>query len=190
MQTGLLARCVDSWRTAIGDTMTDHACRQTITALASGRILEAPPLGACTIGELEAALPGLDAAEDIVGTLGRDGSQVCWRAVREGIAGHVLRVWHDGDDVLVIELERPKPAGGWPALRDQLGAPSQKVGVFREIVKVEEGLWFYSARGVAAQTSHAGERLDRVMVFPPTTAGDFIAHLAMSLVPPRDQPRD
>jgi hypothetical protein len=166
--------------------MTDHACRQTITALASGRILDAPPLGACTIGELEEALPGLDTAEDIVGMLGRDGSQVCLRTVREGIAGNVLRVWHDGDDVLAIELERPQPAGGWPALRDQLGAPSQKLGVFRE-VKVDEGLWFYSARGVAAQTSYAGERLDRVMVYPPTTGGDFIAHLAMSLVPPRDQ---
>jgi hypothetical protein len=167
--------------------MTD-ACTQTITALASGHILDAPPLGACTIRQLAIALPGLDAAEDNVGTLGRGGSRVSWRAVREGIAGNRLRVWHDGDCVLAIELERPQPAGGWPALRDQLGAPSQKLGVFRD-AKAEEGLWFYSARGVAAQTSQAGEQLDRVMVFPPTTAGDFIAHLAMSLVPPRDQPR-
>ena len=170
--------------------MPHHTCQQTITALASGRILDAPPLGACTIGQLATALPGLDAAEDNLGALGRDGSQVSWRAVREGIAGNVLRVWHDGDGVLLIELERPEPEGGWPALRDQLGAPSQKVGVFREVVKAEQGLWFYSARGVAAQTSLAGERLDRVMVFPPTTAGHFIAHLAMSLIPPRDQPGD
>lgn len=167
--------------------MTDAACKETITALASGRILEAPPLGACTIGDLATALPGLDAAEDNLGAVGRDGSQVSWRAVREGIAGNVLRVWHDGETVRVIELERPEPAGGWPALRDQLGAPTQKLGVYRP---VEEGLWFYSARGVAAQISHAGEQLDRVMVFPPTTAGDFIAHLAMSLSPPRGRARD
>jgi hypothetical protein len=170
--------------------MTAEAFKQTITALASGHILDAPPLGACTIDELATALPGLEAAEDVVGALGRDGSQVSWRAVREGIAGNMLRVWHDGETVHVIELVRPEPAGGWPALRDQLGVPSQKLGVFRDVVKVEQGLWFYSARGVAAQISHAGDRLDRVMVFPPTTAGDFIAHLAMSLVPPRDQPRD
>jgi hypothetical protein len=170
--------------------MTEPTCKQTITALAAGRILDAPPLGACTIGELATALPGLDAAEDTIGTLGRDGSQVSWRAVREGIAGNVLRVWHDGDAVRVIELERPEPAGGWPALRDQLGAPSQKLDVFREVVKVEAGLWFYCGRGVAAQTSRDGERLDRVMVFPPTTESDFIAHLAMSLVPPRDRPMD
>lgn len=168
--------------------MTDAACMQTITALASGRILEAPRLGVCTVGDLAAALPGLEAAEDNVGTLGRDGSQVSWRAVREGIAGHVLRVWHDGASVLAIELERPDPAGGWPALRDQLGAPSQRFDVVRDIIKVEHGLWFYGARGVAAQTSLGGERLDRVMVFPPTTADDFIAHLAMSLVPARDRP--
>ena len=167
--------------------MTHAACKQTITALASGHILEAPPLPTCTIEELAAALPGLDAAEDNLGALGRDGSQVSWRAVRDGIAGNVLRVWHDGERVRVIELERPEPAGGWPALRDQLGAPTQKLGVFRDVV-LEEGLWFYSARGVAAQTSHAGEQLDRVMVFPPTTAGDFIAHLAMSLAPPRQRP--
>ena len=167
--------------------MTEPACQQTITALAAGRILDAPPLGACTIEQLATALPGLDNAEDNVGTLGRDGCQVSWRAVREGIAGHVLRVWHDGDGVLAIELERPEPTGGWPLLRDQLGAPSQKFDVLRDIVRVEEGLWFYNARGVAAQTSLAGERLDRVMVFPPTTADDFIAHLAMSLVPLRDR---
>lgn len=168
--------------------MTDAACKQTITALASGRILDAPPLPACTIDELALALPGLDAAEDNLGALGRDGSQVSWRAVRDGIAGNVLRVWHDGESVRVIELERPEPAGGWPALRDQLGAPSQKLGVYRD-VRPEEGLWFYSARGVAAQTSHAGEQLDRVMVFPPDTGGDFVTHLAMSLASPRQRPR-
>lgn len=166
--------------------MTDAACRQTITALASGRILDAPPLGACTVGDLVTALPGLDEAADTVGMLGRDGSRVSWRAVREGIAGRVLRVWHDGAGVLAIEIERPEPAGGWPALRQELGQPSRRYDMVRDVVKVEGGLWFYSARGVAAQTSLGGERLDRVMVFPPTTANDFIAHLAMSLVPSRD----
>jgi hypothetical protein len=170
--------------------MTEPACKQTITALASGRILDAPPLGDCSLRDLATALPGLDAAEDTLGTLGRDGSQVSWRAVTEGIAGNVLRVWHDGDAVRVLELERPEPAGGWPALRDQLGAPSHKLDMFRDVVKVEEGLWFYSGRGVAAQTSRAGERLDRVMVFPPTTESDFITHLAMSLMAPRERAPD
>jgi hypothetical protein len=167
--------------------MTDAACKQTITALASGHILDAPPLCDCTIDELAAAIPGLDAAEDTVGALGRDGSQMSWRAVREGIAGNVLRVWHDGESVRVIELERPEPAGGWPALRDQLGAPSHKLDVFRDVAKAADGLWFYDNRGVAAQISRSGDRLDRVMVFPPTTGDDFITHLAMSLRPPRDQ---
>jgi hypothetical protein len=169
--------------------MTDPACKQTITALAAGHIFDAPPLGACTIGELATAWPGLEAAEDNIGTLGRDGSFVSWRAVHRGIAGQVLRVWHDRDRdrVLVIELEGPEPPGGWPALRAKLGAPSQKFDVFREVVQLGEGLWFYGARGVAAQTSFAGERLDRVMAFPPTTADDFIAHLAMSLAPPRER---
>lgn len=170
--------------------MTDLACQQTITALAAGRILEAPPLGSCTIEELAPAVPGLDDAEDNVGAIGRDGSQISWRAVRQGIAGQMLRVWHDGDRVLAIELERPVTPGGWPELRDKLGAPSQKFDMLRDIVKVEQRLWFYGARGVAAQTSLAGERLDRVMAFPPTTAGDFITHLAMSLVPPRDRSLD
>jgi hypothetical protein len=167
--------------------MTAAACRLTITALAAGRILEAPPLGACMIGDLAPALPGLEAAEDNVGTLGRDGSQVSWRAVRGGIAGHVLRVWHDGAGVLAIELERPEPDGGWPALRDQLGAPSQRFDVVRDVATFAEALWFYRARGMAAQISLGGARLDRLLVFPPTTADDFIAHLVMSLVPLRDR---
>src|SRR4051812_26088111 len=124
--------------------MTDPACKQTITALAAGNILDAPPLGACTIGELATAWPGLEAAEDNIGTLGRDGSFVSWRAVRRGIAGQLLRVWHDRDRdrVLVIELEGPEPPEGWPALRAKLGVPSQKFDVFREVVQLGEGLWF------------------------------------------------
>lgn len=168
--------------------MTDLACQQTITALAAGRILDAPPLVTCTIDELAQALPGLDTAEDNIGALGRDGRRISWRAVRQGIAGQMLRVWHDGERVLAIELERPDTPGGWPELRDKLGTPSRKLDVFR--VKVDQGLWFYGARGVAAQTSQAGERLDRVMAYPPTTAGDFITHLAMSLVPPRERTID
>lgn len=167
--------------------MTELAGKRTILALAAGKILDAPRLGACTIDELAAAWPGLGAAEDTIGTLGRGGRQVSWRAVRDGIAGQMLRVWHDGDHVLAIELERPIPPGGWSVLRQQLGPPSQKLDVVRDVVQVEEGLWFYNARGLAAQTSLAGERLDRVMMFPPTTADDFIEHLAMSLVPPRER---
>jgi hypothetical protein len=170
--------------------MTDLACQQTITALAAGRILDAPPLVTCTIEELAQALPGLDQAEDNIGALGREGSRISWRAVRQGIAGQMLRVWHDGVRVLAIELERPDTPGGWPELRDKLGTPSQMFDVFRAVVKAEQRLWFYGARGVAAQTSAAGERLDRVMAFPPTTAGDFITHLAMSLVPPRERTLD
>jgi len=167
--------------------MTDLICKQTITALAAGRILDAPPLVTCTIDELASSFPGLDTAEDTIGAIGRDGSCVSWRAVRQGIAGDRLRVWHDGDQVLAIEVERPDTPGGWPELRAKLGAPSQQVDVYR---RATQRLWFYGARGVAAQTCATGEQLDRVIAFPPTTADHFIAHLAMSLTPPHERPAD
>jgi hypothetical protein len=169
--------------------MTDLACQQTITALAAGRFLDAPPLVTCTIDELARAVPGLDVAEDTIGAIGRDGA-ISWRAVRQGIAGQMLRVWHDGDHVLAIEVERPDTPGGWPELRAKLGPPSQRFNVVRPVVKAEQRLCFYNARGFATQASPTGERLDRVMAFPPTTAGDFITHLAMSLVPPRERTVD
>jgi hypothetical protein len=170
--------------------MTDLACQQTITALAAGRILDAPPLVTCTVDQLAQVVPGLDDAEDNLGAIGRNGSQISWRAVRQGIAGQMLRVWHDGDCVLAIEVERPDTPGGWPELRDKLGTPSQKFDVVRPVVAAEQRLCFYGARGVATQSSATGERLDRVMAYPPTTAGDFITHLAMSLVPPRERTVD
>src|SRR5262245_41337125 len=118
--------------------MTALACQQTLTALASGNILDAPPLVTCTIDELAEALPGLDTAEDHIGALGRDGSRISWRAVRQGIAGQMLRVWHDGRRVLAIEVERPDTPGGWPELRDKLGTPSQQFNMVRDFVKVDE----------------------------------------------------
>lgn len=172
----------------MGDTMTESTCKQTIRAVAAGRLREAPPMVACTVDDLAAVLPGLDAAADNPGTLGRTGARASWRAVRQGIAGQVLRVWHDGGRVLAIELERPEFSEGWPALRDALGSPSQQFDVFRDVVKVEGGLWLYAARGVAMQTSLAGERVDRVMVFPPMAAEDFVTRLALSLAPPREHP--
>jgi hypothetical protein len=48
----------------------------------------------------------------------------------------------------------------------------------------ESGLMVPMLAEYGGYLSRAGE-LDRVMVFPPTTADDFITHLAMSLAPPR-----
>jgi hypothetical protein len=166
--------------------MTDHGCTQTITAVAQGRLHEAPPLTACTLDDLARALPALVAGGDSHGTLGRDGVSASYRAVRRDVAGQVLRVWHQRGRVLAIEVERPEPVGGWTLQRGKLGAPSRTFDVYRDSEKIDGGLWLYATRGLAAQTSLGGARLDRVMVFPPTSGEDFASRIARSMTPSHD----
>jgi hypothetical protein len=165
-------------------------CRDTLRAIGAGDIAAAPALPAgCTVEQAVAALPGLGSADDNPGSLGA-GTSVRWRALRSGVAGELLRVWHDQSGIVAVELGRPQPRGGLPALKAALGPPPARLDHFSDVVANQGGLWVYPARGLALYLSLAETRLDRAVVFPPTTAEDYATRLAMGQQPPREFPGD
>lgn len=171
-----------------GAAMTDTACTAAIRNLADGRLADARLPPNCTVADTTRSIDSLARARDAIGSLGADRAQVRWRAVGTGIAGDRLRLWHDGEHVLAveIEIEAPRPVGGWDALRTALGAPDVKLAYWDDVVESRDGQWVYPARGLAVFTTLADIEIARVVAFPPTTIATYRARLARGLEPPRE----
>jgi hypothetical protein len=167
--------------------MTDTACTAAIRNMADGRIADVSLPPSCTVADAAKAIDALGKTRDAVGALGSDRVQARWRAIETGIAGDRLRLWHDGEHVLAVEIEAPRPAGGWEALRAAIGAPDAKLSYWDGVVEVAEGQWVYPARGLAVFTTLADTELARVVAFPPTTMAAYSTRLARALDPPRER---
>ena len=166
--------------------MTDTACIAAIRNLADGKIADAHLPPNCTVADASRAIDALEKAWDATGSLGADRTQVRWRAVDTGIAGDRLRLWHDGEHVLAVEIEGPRPVGGWNALRNALGTPDAKLAYWDDVVESRDGQWVYPERGMAVFTTLADTEIARVMAFPPTTIATYRARLARGLEAPRE----
>lgn len=166
--------------------MADTACTAAIRNLADGRIADASLPPNCTVTDATRAVDALAKARDATGALGSDRVQVRWRAIETGIAGDRLRLWHDGEHVLAVEIEAPRPVGGWDALRAAIGTPDVKLAYWDDVVESKDGQWVYPARGLAVFTTLADTEIARVVAFPPTTVATYRARLARGMEPPRE----
>lgn len=169
-----------------GAAMTDTACTAAIRNMAEGRIADASLPPSCTVADATRAIDALARARDATGSLGSDRVQMRWRAIDAGIAGDRLRLWHDGEHVLAIEVESPRPVGGWDALRAAIGTPDVKLAYWDDVVESKDGQWVYPARGLAVFTTLADTEVARVVAFAPTTISGYRARLARGLEPPRE----
>ena len=163
-----------------------HTCATAISDFATGKLSEVRLPSGCALAEATRAIDRLATARDMVGNLGTEQVQVRWRAIDVGVAGARLLLWHDSEHVLALELESPRPAGGWPALHATLGAPDAKLAYWNDVVEAKDGMWIYAQRGLAVYTSLADTELVRAVLFAPTTVDGYQARLARSLAPPRE----
>lgn len=166
--------------------MNDTACALAIRNLAEGRIADATVPQSCSVAAVAQALVALASAPDAIGALGAKHVRVRWRAVDSGIAGNRLRLWHDGQLVLAIEIEAPRPIEGWDALRRTLGEPEARMPYWDGVVENQTGQWVYPGRGLAVFTTLADTEIARVMAFAPTTIAIYTERLARGLEPPRE----
>jgi hypothetical protein len=166
--------------------MIDTTCAAAIRRLAAGEIIDTRLPASSRLDEASAAVDGLARARDATGTLGPGCGRVRWRAIDAGIAGARLRLWHDGTRVLAAELEAPRLARGWDAVRAALGAPDARLHYWDDVVLSRDGHWVYPARGLAVFTRLAATEVARVVVFSPTTIGGYRVRLARALRPPRE----
>jgi len=166
--------------------MTDTACTAAIRNLAEGRIVDATLAPNCTVTDAVRAIEALAKARDATGSLGSDRVQVRWRAIETDIAGDRLRLWHDGSHVLAVEIEAPRPVGGWDALRSAIGKPDVKLAYWDDVVESKDGQWVYATRGLAVFTTLADTEVARIVAFAPSTIAAYRSRLARGIEPPRE----
>lgn len=168
--------------------MPTSACVLAIRNFAEGRIADAILPSHCAVAEVVQAFWAGAEVSDATGVLGTERIQVRWRAIDSGIAGKHLRLWHDGQYVLAVELEAPRVVGDWDSLRVALGEPEAKFAYWKGVVESESGQWVYATRGIAVFVSLSEATLVRVMMFPPTSVAAYRSRLARALTPPREFP--
>jgi hypothetical protein len=172
--------------TSGGEPMTDTPCTIALHNFVAGKLAEARLPAGCTLDGACEALDALKHAKDATGSLGSDRVQARWRAIDTGVAGERLLLWHDGEHVLAIELEAPRVANGWDALRQAIGNPDAKLPYWDGVVEAATGQWVYAARGLALYTTLADTELSRAIAFPPTSVDAYRAKLARATEPPRE----
>lgn len=166
--------------------MTEPSCTTALHNVAAGKLADARLPAGCTVDGACTAIDALKHAKDATGALGTDRVQARWRAIDTGVAGERLVLWHDGEHVLAVELEAPRVANGWDALRVAIGTPDAKLGYWDGVVEAATGQWVYANRGLALYTTLADTELARAIVFPPTSVDDYRAKLARATEPPRE----
>lgn len=166
--------------------MRDNHCVTTARELAAGHFARAAFPSVCTLADAVLAISALAKEPDFTGILGEHRVQTKWRALHSDVAGSVFRLWHDGTQVIAIEIEDPRPTEGWSGLRDALGPPQTKIAYWDDVVQLEDGQWVYPSRGLALFVRLGDAELARVMFFPPTTIDSYRARLARAIEPPRE----
>ena len=121
--------------------MNDTACTRAVSNLARGRIADAALPPNCSVTDATQTLLALAHAPDAIGSLGTHHMRVRWRAIDSDIAGDRLRLWHDGQFILAIEVEEPRPIDGWDALRQALGPPEARLPYWNGVVECRTGQW-------------------------------------------------
>lgn len=93
-----------------------------------------------------------------------------------------VRIWLDGDQVLLIDAEYPELAtGGVPALIEAIGPPQAKLDAFLGTFMIPESEWVYAERGLTLYINPENNIPLRLAVYPPTTLDGYRERLRMDL---------
>jgi hypothetical protein len=129
-----------------------------------------------TLGDIEA----LTAVARDIGGRGRLGSNrrdAEWVAAESSVYEGGLRVWVDGDLVLLLEGDSPVDGGGDPLVAPELGPPERSLETMLADVRLKGGEHIHASRGLSVRINPGNGLLLGVRVFSPTTPDDYVANL-------------
>jgi len=119
---------------------------------------------------LDAARAELAVVPELTGRarLGARLASLAWVAVESNVYEGGLRLYVEGDRVVLVEARDPVTEGDEPFTAPKLGAPD---------LTLEDGELVFAARGLALQVSPGTDVLRAVLAFAPTTAEDYVERL-------------
>lgn len=119
------------------------------------------------------------------GALGEERRTAIWVAGSSPVYRGGLRVWHDGDAVVVLEGRDPFDAEGKPLVAPDAGEPEAVLDTVLGRLRLPGGERVYAGRGLALRVNPGNGVLLGVLGFVPTTADDYRARLRPELPPKR-----
>jgi hypothetical protein len=163
------------------------AATSALRALASADLGGWPGLPpGLTLDEAGAELP---VVRDVTGRarLGSARMTVEWVAAESAVYGGGLRLYVDGERVLVVEGRDPAGPDGDPLGVPELGEPELVLDALVGPLGIDGVEHVYSARGLAVRLGPDGA-LRSVLGFAPTTAADYLERLRPEQVARRPFP--
>ena len=159
----------------------DGSCAAVLERLASGRLADFAGLpGGCKLADVERAW-GPAMAHSVAAQLGRDRVKTDHR--RFQVSGHdqPARVWHDGDRVLLVDLEYPGLGEDADSLRKTLGAPDAEESFSWGVLVLEKAEWVYARRGLTLFVNPETREVLRWAAYAPTDAAAYLRRLELRL---------
>jgi len=140
----------------------------------------------CSLTDVSRQFRSLD---DDVGLIRLGGTKREFRIFAVPAYEHPVRVWSDGEKVLMLDVEYPSFSAETPALLKQLGEPEAKLDYDWGTTRFEKSEWVYAGRGLALFLAPDSSRVFHLAAFSRTTLqgyeANFRLHLGKRLIPKR-----
>ena len=127
------------------------------------------------------AVFGIDDQWHGTGKLGSDGNRRDWFSASAAHFPEGLRLWVDGDRLLLIDAVRPDLPGGFDALFEKIGQPSEELDSYLGTLPIRKSEWVYPERGLTLFVNPANRLLLRIAVYRPTSIEDYRKTLRLDL---------
>ena len=122
------------------------------------------------------------------GSIGADRRELSWLwSVGNGFPDSI-RVWLDGDQVVLLETKVVGKPADFVALARKLGEPAAKLDSFFGLAAIPKGEWVYPDRGLTLFVNPEDHDPWRVAVYRPTTLEDYKKRLRPITGRPRRRP--
>lgn len=166
---------------ADGAAQSDEgACERALHLFAAGRFgaFTGLPEG-CGMTAVTALFPALEGEGR--GPLGR--RSAAFRMVIVGGYTQPVRVWFEGERVLMLDAEYPPIDQPLPALLAELGEPDARIAPAETdaLDPVVREHWAYCSRGLTLYPNLERGTLWRLTAYPPTTLEDYRASFLLDL---------
>ena len=94
---------------------------------------------------------------------------------------HPIRVWSEGPEVLMLDVEYPNLVSGRADLLNHLGEPQAKLDYDWGTIQIEKGEWVYADRGLTVFVESDNPTIFHLAVFPRTTMPGYEQNFRLHL---------
>jgi hypothetical protein len=134
-------------------------------------------LPSCTLADLDKVFTIPRDAGRGSGHLGEEHRPLAWLSASGGGFPDSIRVWLDGDRVVMMDSKTLAPRAALDALVAKIGAPAARLDSYFNNALLEGSEWVYPDRGLTLFVEPETHALLRVAAYPRTTLEEYRKNL-------------